>query len=76
MKCLVERHDDQAQRRAGLVLPEGWRTGASFHVTLNFKVNWLIERQLAFPADIGSKPVLPARGSRQRVHAGDNRLCR
>ena len=27
---------------------------------------------LAFPADIGRKP---ARGSRQRLHAGESRLC-
>ena len=27
--------------------------------------------RLAFPADIGRKPVSPARGSRQRLHAGE-----
>ena len=32
---------------------------------------------LAFPADIGRKPASPARGHRQRVHAGkENWLCR
>ena len=31
---------------------------------------------LAFPADIGRKPALPAHGSRQRVHAGENRTRR
>ena len=31
---------------------------------------------LAFPADIGRKPASPARRSRQRFHAGEDRLCR
>ena len=32
---------------------------------------------LAFPADIGRKPASPARrGSRQRLHTGESRLCR
>ena len=32
--------------------------------------NWKPILILAFPADIGRKPVSPARGSRQRLHAG------
>jgi hypothetical protein len=31
---------------------------------------------LAFPANIGGKPTSPARGSRQRLHAGESRLRR
>ena len=31
---------------------------------------------LAFPVDIGRKPASSARGSRQRLHAGESRLCR
>ena len=31
---------------------------------------------LAFPADIDREPTSPARENRQRVHAGENRLCR
>ena len=30
---------------------------------------------LAFPADIGRKPALPASGSRQHLHAGESWLC-
>ena len=30
---------------------------------------------LAFPADIDRKTASPARGSRQRLHAGESRLC-